>query len=183
MLKYSSFSIFYDNCKSLSISDLTHWGYLMPLQLQKGTITLTSDEIGGSLTTTKIHILVNTHSANQYITLEYTIVNTLISDTIRLVSIPSNIGKGYVWFFICPITGKRCRKLHFIANHFYHRSAFKGCMYEKQSYSHTFREILKPVERIVALDKNLELLSKKHFKRYYSGKPTKRYLRIMNQIK
>jgi len=54
-------------------------------------------------------------------------------------------------------------------------------MYESQTLSKHSRDLRKILG--TALDDELnEQLEKKHFKKYYAGKPTKRYLRIIKKI-
>jgi len=101
---------------------------------------------------------------------------------LNLVSVPSNIGKGVVWFFICPNTSKRCRKIYLGDTYFLHRRAFKGCFYEKQTYSHKNRQLYKYFEAEFGIDKVYEQIYSKHFKKEYAGKPTKRYLKLKRQI-
>jgi hypothetical protein len=60
---------------------------------------------------------------------------------VQLVSAPSNLGKGFVWYFVCPRPGKRCRKLYLADTYFYHREAFHGCMYESQTQSKKYRQL------------------------------------------
>ncbi|MEH6405997.1 MAG: hypothetical protein V7767_01830 [Leeuwenhoekiella sp.] len=60
---------------------------------------------------------------------------------VNLVSIPSNIGNGKIWYFLCPETNKRCRNLYSIGGYFLHRKAFKGAMYESQKQSKKWRAI------------------------------------------
>lgn len=90
---------------------------------------------------------------------------------------------GIVWFFICPVTGKRCRKLHLINGRYIHSSIIKG--YHRNIkplwYSGTLMDnLLKKVQRKINAEKTIE---SKHFKAYYNGKPTKKYLKCLNQIK
>ncbi len=72
-----------------------------------------------------ISIQVNTISESPYTELDYKCDSEPIKYIIYLVSVPSNIGVGKVWYFLCPNTGKRCRKLYMINTYFLHRSAFK----------------------------------------------------------
>jgi hypothetical protein len=169
----------YDNCITISISDLKRWDYLKPNQYKSGVITWSrnGNKIGS------ISIAINTHSENSYLELDYKCNETPINYRVRLVSMPSNIGKGVVWFFVCPHTYKRCRKLHSIGNYFYHRSAFRGCMYEKQTHSHKSRNSTKYLEMFLKGDKACEIMHTKYFKTFYSGKPTKRYIRLMDKVK
>lgn len=77
----------------------------------------------------------------------------------------------------------RCRKLYFADTYFYHRSAFNGCMYEKQTQSKKSRYLDKTLGEYFRTEQLYELLYKKHFKKHYAGKPTKRYLKLTQQIK
>ena len=99
---------------------------------------------------------------------------------VRLVSIPSNLGKGLIWYFLCPETNKRCRKLYSIGGYFLHREAFNGCMYETQSKK--YRQLDKSLGAFFKTDDLYSQLYQKHFKKTYAGKPTKKYLRILEQI-
>ena len=55
-------------------------------------------------------------------------------------------------------------------------------MYKSQRLSENLRLIDKTFGACFVVDKLYTELFKKNFKRYYYGKPTKRYLRIMEQI-
>ena len=101
---------------------------------------------------------------------------------VHLVSVPSNLGKGIVWYFLCPETNKRCRKLYSIGGYFLHREAFKGCMYESQIQSKKYRQLDKTLGAYFRTDELYSQLYKKHLKKTYAGKPTKRYLRILEGI-
>jgi hypothetical protein len=101
---------------------------------------------------------------------------------VQLISVPSNLGKGVVWYFVCPHTGKRCRKLYLADTYFYHRSAFKGCMYEKQTLSKRTRNWDKHFSYLYLTDKIYQQINAKHFKKTYSGKPTKKYLKLTKRI-
>jgi len=123
-----------------------------------------------------IGALVNTlNPDNMYLELEYTSNDEAVKYQIPLVVKTSNLGKGEVWFFIFPITKKLCRKLHGVGKHYLHRSAFRGWMYESQTYSKRFR---KNVPYLNAKYSE-EHPYKKHFKKFYKGKPTKRYLKCI----
>lgn len=109
-------------------------------------------------------------------------VVTELNYQVELVPIPSNLGRGVVWYFLCPATGKRCRKLYLVGGYFYHRSAFKGCLYEKQTFSHRNRKMYNSLDFVFSTDECYEKIYSKHFKRHYRGQPTKRYLKLMNRI-
>jgi hypothetical protein len=128
MPKPHTFPTLYNDVLQISITKLKEWEYLNPEQLKSGTITWSrNDNKRGS-----ISITVNTKSEKPHIELDYKSNDEPQNYKVQLVSIPSNLGKGVVWYFLCPETNKRCRKLYSIEGYFLHREAFKGCMYESQ---------------------------------------------------
>ncbi len=178
MPKPHTFPTLYDDLKKVSISFLTKQGYLKPNQWRSGAITWSrnGNKIGS------ISIRVNTIHESPYLELDYKCNEAPINYRVQLISAPSNLGKGVVWYFVCPHTGKRCRKLYLADTYFYHRSAFKGCMYEKQTQSKKYRNLDKTLGAYFKTDELFEQLYRKHFKKQYAGKPTKRYLRLNRQI-
>jgi len=178
MPKHPTFPTLFDEVKTVSISFLTKHQYLKPNQCQSGTVTWSSN--GNK--TGSISIQVNTKSEQPYIELDYKYNEAPINYKVQLVSVPSNLGKGVVWYFVCPQTSKRSRKLYLADTYFYHRSAFKGCMYEKQTQSKKYRGLDKTLGVYFRSDQLYEQLYKKHFKKQYAGKPTKKYLKLTQQI-
>jgi len=114
--------------------------------------------------------------------LDYKFNDKPINYQVQLVTIPSNLGGGVYWFFICPHTGKRCRKLYLVDGYFFHRSAFQGCFYEKQTYSASKRQMDRAFALLFGADKLYEQIHSKHFKEHYKGEPTKRYKKIWSKI-
>jgi hypothetical protein len=167
-----------DNLNNISVFFLSKHGYLKPNQTKSGTITWSRN----GQKTGSISITVNTQTESSYLELDYKCDDVPINYRVQLISAPSNLGKGVVWFFICPHTGKRCRKLYLVNTHFYHYTAYSGCMYEKQTQSKKSREMIKIYGACFVLEKYYEQLYNKHFKKNYAGKPTKKYLRITQQI-
>lgn len=178
MPKFTTLPTLYDNCKQLSIFDLKRWEYLTPNQYRTGIVSWNRN----GTKTGNISIRVITESESGTIELDYKCNETPIKYKVNLTSTPSNLGKGVVWYFICPHTGKRCRKLYLADTYFYHRTAFRGCMYEKQTYSHKTRNLFKTFGKVFETEQLYEQLYKKHFKRQYAGKPTKKYLKLTQQI-
>jgi len=124
-----------------------------------------------------------TNDTNGVLTLDYTFNGTeQINYDIQLITRPSNLGTGLLWFFICPYTGKVCRKLHLINGYFKHRSALPGLMYQNQIEPKKWREWNKIFAKDFNDDVYTELYSK-NFKRYYNGKMTKRFARLTNKLK
>ena len=178
MPKQHTFPTLYNEALQISISKLKEWEYLNPEQIKSGTLTWSRN--GNQ--TGSISIQVNTHSEQPYIELDYKYRDEPRNYKVRLVSMPSNLGKGLIWYFRCPETNKRCRKLYSIGGYFLHREAFNGCMYESQTQSKKYRQLDKTLGAYFRSDELYRQLYKKHFKKTYAGKPTKRYLRIMEQI-
>lgn len=179
MPKPHTFPTLFDEVKTVSISFLGKHGYLKPNQWQSGTITWSRN----GCKTGSISIRINTLTERPYLELDYKSNDTPINYQVDLVSIPSNIGNGVVWYFICPHTRKRCRKLYLVGGYFYHRSAFRSCMYEKQTYSHNNRWLCKQFDKLFNSEKAYEQIYSRHFKKQYNGKPTKRYLKLLKQAK
>ena len=137
MAKVPTFPTLYNEALQISISKLKEWEYLNPEQIKSGTLTWSRN--GNK--TGSISIRVNTHSEQPYIELDYKYRDEPRNYKVRLVSMPSNLGKGLIWYFLCPQTNKRCRKLYSIGGYFLHREAFNGCMYETQTQSKKYRQL------------------------------------------
>lgn len=178
MAKPYTFPQLFDDALQINITLLKKWGYLKPNQLKNGILKWSRNGVE----TARISIFSNTLTEQPYITLDYLYKNEPQQYSIDLVSVPSNLGKGVVWYFLCPQTTKRCRKLYSIGGYFLHREAFNGCMYETQTQSKKYRQLDKTLGVYFRTDDLYSQLYQKHFKKTYAGKPTKKYLRIMEQI-
>jgi len=169
-------AIIYDSLKMVTISFLKSRNYLEPDSFKGGNIQWSRNgQPDGN-----IDIKVNTVEERPYLELDYKANGTPINYRVRLVTIPSNLGIGLIWYFLCPVTGKRCRKLYLAGNYFYHRTAYRG-MYEKQVQSKKYRELEK-VCYFFKTDKLNEQLNAKNFKQTYNGIPTRNYLRLIHKI-
>lgn len=178
MPKPHTFPTLYNEALQIHISKLKGWGYLDPEQIKSGTLNWSSN----GNPTGSISIQVNTHSEQPYIELDYKYKDDPRNYKVYLTSTPSNLNRGEIWYFICPQTKKRCRKLYSIGGYFLHRKAFNGCMYETQTQSKKYRQLDKTLGAYFKRDNLYSELYKKNFKKTYAGKPTKKYLRIMEQI-
>ena len=179
MPKFPTFPTLYDEVLQINISKLKKWGYLNPEQFKSGTITWSSN----GQKTARISITVNTNSKEPYIELDYKYNDEPRKYKVSLVTTNSNLGKGKIWYFLCPQTHKRCRKLYSISGYFLHRESFNYCMYDSQTKSKKWRQIEKIYGCYFDSEKHYKELYSKHFKTHYNGKPTKRYLKLMQQIK
>ena len=123
MPKPHTFPTLYNEALQIHISKLKGWGYLDPEQIKSGTLNWSRN----GNPTGSISIQVNTHSEQPYLELDYKYRDEApINYRVQLVSALSNLGKGVVWYFVCPHTKKRCRKLYSIGGYFLHREAFSG---------------------------------------------------------
>ncbi len=170
MPKFPSFPTLYEECKTISISFLKQHKYLTPGTWKSGAITWSRGEGPYKRITGSISVLIDAHPENPSLELDYKLDGKPINYKVQLLKVPSNIGKGVVWFFICPVTGKRCRKLYLVHTYFLHREAFRGCFYEKQTYSHKNRILNRSLEHLFGTDKVYEQIYSKHFKKQYAGK-------------
>lgn len=166
-----------ESCKTVSISKLKEWGYLKK-GIHSGVISWSS---AGEVTS-RINIKCTILEHRKSITLDYNQNGEKINYNVNIVSIPSNLGKGEVLYFVCPNTGKHCRKLFHCSKYFLHREAFNYLYYEKQIQSKKNRQLHSILDKVYLSDEVYEEQYKKHFKTHYNGKPTKRYQKLMNKI-
>lgn len=175
MSRLSTLPTLYDECKTIQMKDLKRWGYLkMPFHTYN---TITWSRNGEK--TAAIDIEVYMSATHAYMMLDYKCNGNAIRYQVDLISKPSNLGKGVMWLFVCPKTKKHCRKLYLVDGYFFHREAFKYVLYEKQTYSKYSRNIIKQLSASFECDKLYESLYKPYAKRYYKGKPTKKYAKAL----
>ena len=105
----------------------------------------------------------------------YDFDNRPVEQIISLEAKPSNLGKGLIWFFVCPFTLATCRNLLFANNRFMHRSNLVNAIYSTQGESKYWRKIFQLQPNIPTTRKILEEPNQKHYKKFYNGKITKRY--------
>ena len=79
-------------------------------------------------------LVVETFEDVAFLTVSYqTGEGETVKQQIRLISEPSNFGRGKVWYFICPHTGGKCRKLYLMGRYFYSQKAFTTAIYASQA--------------------------------------------------
>jgi len=178
MPRPSNYPITYEDCKSLEIKLLKKNNYLQSNQLNECIIRWYINEE----TTGKMQLIVNTLSANPYIELSYTLNEEGIQYKVQLIKEKSNLGIGEIWYFICPFTNKRCRKLYLLNKYFSHRNRFKGVFYEKQILSKSNRKILGIFSKIDQINNAIVETESKHFRRYYNKTRTKRLVKLRKII-
>jgi hypothetical protein len=178
MPRASNYPITYEDCKSLEIKLLKKNNYLQSNQLNECIIRWYINEE----TTGKMQLIVNTLSANPYIELSYALNEEGIQYKVQLIKEKSNLGIGEIWYFICPFTNKRCRKLYLLNKYFSHRNRFKGVFYEKQLLSKSNRKTLGIFRKIDQIKDAIEETESKHFRRYYNKAKTKRLIKLRKII-
>ena len=179
MPRFTTYPTLYDDVLQLRLSKLKEWDYLKPNQFKSGTLKWSTN----GRETGSIQIAVNTRTENPYLEMKYEFRKEPRNYKVSLVSIPSNLGKGRVWYFLCPHTKKRCRVLYSISGYFYHREAFIGCMYESQTKSKHWRMLEKTFGVAFRADKIYDELFSQYLKRCYKGKPTKRFKKLKAELK
>lgn len=178
MAKKSTSPTLYDEVKQISITKLKQWGYLEPGQIRGGVLNW---NVNGT-PTGSIAFQVDMLNKTPYIQLEYNFKDEPRNYKINLVCMPSNLGRGKIWYFLCPRTEKRCRKLYNIGGYFLHREAFAGCMYQSQTESKFTRYLGNTLGLTFEADEAFEKIHSKHFRKYYNGKRTKRYSKLLKVI-
>ena len=167
-----------DEVYQLSTTKLKEWGYLDAKTERSGVITWSSDGVEKS----SVSFIINPNHFSPFIELDYKFRDEPIKYKIDLITKPSNFGKGKIWYFVCPSTNKLCRKLYLQSGYFLHRTAIKSNMYESQTKSKHSRLLDTYFGAYFELDELYQELYSKNFKRFYNGKPTKRYLKLMQKI-
>jgi len=101
---------------------------------------------------------------------------------IQLTFVPSNLGNGEVPYFVCPVSGKRCRILYKA----YGSPIWKSReAYHKRIYypSQTSSKLSKMNDRYWRLDKRIKSIYEDiRYQTHYNGKPTRRYKRYLKLL-
>lgn len=169
MPKFPTFPDCFDEVKQIAISDLMRLGFLRPGAITCGPFRWTR----GGKPSGSISITANL--ADRYIELDYRYGEKPILYRVRLESIPKHFG-GCEWYFLCPATGKRCKKLYGIGEYFLSRFAYPSAMYSTQIEGKNFRQVIGTFR---ALDRSKEFSMRRHARTTYKGKLTKRFARML----
>ncbi|WP_293296829.1 hypothetical protein [Allomuricauda sp.] len=178
MGRYSTWPTLIDDLKCLDIKELREWGYLQEGIRKSGNLTWSRN----GMKTAAISIMAIIDH-NPRLLLSYSVNGEPMKYNVLLAEVQSNLGKGSYFQFVCPKTFKRCRKLHLINGYFMHRSVLSNAMYETQTQSKSYRRIKGIFEPYVLQDEYYRELHKPYFKTHYNGRPTKRYLWLMEKLR
>lgn len=177
MPKSPSFPTVIEDLLCLSMSFLKKHNYIISDQYQSGTMKWSRN--GGKRASIKISVQI--YEDRGVLTLDYLYKKEPVNYNIQITSKKSNLGKGKIWFFVCPNTGKLCRKLYG-KKYFLHREAYSGIMYQKQIESKSYRLMDKLYGPYFESERLYEQLYTPYFKKFYKGIPTKKYLKIMEKL-
>jgi len=175
MGRYSTGAITTGEVKRIELSYLLRQGYIQKGCEIQGTISWTDDS--------NISFESKLTGDEAYLRLIYTNTNSYTGEKtnhdykVYLTTIPSNLGKGEILYFVCPVTGKRCRILYKCYGSFIwkSRTAYRHRIYyasqqcSKYYYHNT---------RYWAIDKELEKCYKRSRRSHYKGKPTRLIKRV-----
>ena len=180
MAKTPTYPLIIDRCLTVSIADLKRWGCLKPGNYRSGTVYW---ERGGEREASVGYIVsLSIEFEQAYIQFNYTYDGQPVQYAVPLIPVPANIGKGLVWFFRCPFTGQRCKKLHLIEGRFMHRSAVRGAMYKRQTDSKKWRLVNRFFDMSEIQADVWNAMQKPYFKAEYQGKETRRYTRLIRKV-
>lgn len=164
MGRYSGAPII-DDMKTINIKSLKDWGYLADNTRKSGVITWRMrGEVTGSINIESVIAF-----GEGVLVLDYKSGGEPIRYGVKLITRESNLGIGVYWLFICPVTGRACRKLFLSGKYFVSRHAIPGALYDRQTWSRYFRFL-----DAVFSDRDRP----RRMKRHYRGKPTPRYLKF-----
>lgn len=179
MAKLHTFPPLIDYLLQIDLSFIKKNGFLKPNSRSSFDLTWSNPTNAQS----SISVFVDTLENDKFIQLKYTVDGKTKDYRVRLAALPSNLGKGYVYYLVCPLTSKLCRKLYLIDGYFLHRSACSGAMYEIQTMPKTYRRMDKYLRAHVKHSDLLKEINSKYFKKHYAGKPTRRYMKILKELK
>ena len=103
MVKHRTWPTLFDECKRIELSYLwKRYAMWMPQHRKMSLAWTCCGRPAGN-----IDLIIDTRE--MYIELDYRFGDEPRHYRVQLVSVPSNLGKGRIWYFLCPQTSKRCR--------------------------------------------------------------------------
>lgn len=182
MAKTPTFPTMIDQTFCIDLSIFKGWGLLKPDLKSYGTY---NDTHGGDLKGS-IDFFLHT-GINPYCTFSGCFRGVPFEKTIEMEGKESNLGEkirskhgGTVYYFLCPLTNKRCRKLYVVDGRLGSSKAF-GLYYQQQTLSKSqisWEALFGAIEQLKKLNK--EIYSGK-VNRSYRGKITRRFSNLMKE--
>lgn len=150
---------------TLSVTDLKRLGYLVRGATCTGRVSWNS----GGREIASICVQTNTAGEFPAVRFIYAADGFPVDYSTPLRFAPSNLNRGGYYYFICPVTGRACRKLYLVGGRFVSRFAFRA-LYEKQTKSRAERSgLLGYLDTVEAADR---VINAKYRKETYRGKLT-----------
>lgn len=177
MAKDATYPPLFGELQTIEIKTLIGWGYLTEHGWKSGTATW---RMRGDITA-QIDFSIHYGPDETYLQFNYSYRKQPRTYRVAMEPQASNLGKGVVWFFRCPTTGQRCRKLYLYDGWFVHRKAVPG-MYAAQTYSKRWRREKRVYDAVFDLKDTEAELYKPNAKQTYRGKATRRFTRIENKL-
>jgi hypothetical protein len=177
MGRYSTGATYTIACRRITIVFLKEQNYLQPGWQKSGTINFSQNgEPAGSIS-------ISTNMVEEpYLRLTYNKTDRYTNEKInidyqvKLVRVPSNLGRGFRYYFVCPFSFKRCETLYMAygSPYFKHREAYRTRLYYFcQLDSHRER-----CYRYHSIGAILDKLYEKQVKSHYRGNKTRLIKRI-----
>lgn len=174
MGRYSTGAITTGQVTRIELSYLIKNNIIKKHHCYTGSISWTNDN--------SIGIKTVYNDTERYIVLDYTITvhatkeKTYHNYKIQMETVPSNLGKGEVLYFVCPVTGKRCRILYkcYGSLIWKSREAYQNRIYYESQIE---PKSIRPFKNLF-VDNQLSELYQKAKKSHYRGKPTRLMQRI-----
>lgn len=156
-----------DDLLSLNVSELSRLGLLTPNWHSNEEITICG---------ITIRISVSTYSENSYLRLRYNINGIPIDYKLILIQVPNNISERLAssWYFLCPFTNLKCKKLYFDGLHFLHRTGIANGIYYQQSLSKNQRRAFIKGKKLKSIGGVIRMSRLKYFMHHRAGNETKR---------
>lgn len=180
MAKSPTYPLIIDRCLTVSISDVKRWGCLNPGYYRSGSVYW--GQGGERVASVGYIVSLSVEPGQAYIQFNYSYDDQPVQYRVPILSAPANIGKGLVWFFRCPLTGQRCKKLHLVNGRFMHRSAVPGAMYKRQTDSKKWRLVNRFFDMSEVQADVWNAMQKPYFKAEYRGKETRRFTRLIRKV-
>jgi hypothetical protein len=167
--------LYFDDLPALSIFDLMKSGNLAPGSESDITINVPTAQQAYSIT---LHI--TTKPPQPHICFSCTINGKAVNYVVNLTAAPMRISNCCLWYFVCPVSGTRCRKLYLVDGYFMHRNAINGAYYQ-QTLTSSIRSAVTHVSKLAAVGKMMDSVNAPYFRKTYANKPTRRYSRILKE--
>lgn len=175
MSKNTGKPIVLEDLPILSIRNIRMVFTLNTLRVQEAIVQIKKKNIfdGTSYAVGEFKIIMSGESEGPQLNIIYDYRDENVNYTVQMCSVPSNLRIGVVYYFICPATGKKCKKLYLYQKYFVSRMAIPGVLYRIQTESKHMRQAL-IVDRKISKCLQMALSQQKpYFKPTYAGFDTK----------